>query len=403
MQGDGNLCIYRGSGPPNRTGSSWCNMVTGPIGDYFLMMQSDGNLVVYRGTGPADNKGYLWGTQKTGPGGKFFLKLYDDGNLAVHQGTPENLQVTIWQTGKNAPGTPVASGAIVTLTNAVSGRQLSAHPPESLIASENSDGWEQWTFTPSVLTSFHGTRLIVENGKAFHTAYFSPTDPTVNVFAVPTTPFGMRQGDRVLVSSGGSSYVVDTGAAISVSTSQSPNAFWIIRIVGAPALGRQADKEAICGGTTVPVRSVYGTYLKFAENGRVFQGTFAGGSATPTIGPKDTITCFNEPLRFGDSVLIKWQTVDKNGTKGGAYMKPWTMMANGTWTLNWKFLDTANSRYTILPVAPYTNGARVPRNVKLLLKNEGVGMYLSAQSNQSDVYLLPQTGEQEKWEFVRQP
>ncbi len=108
MQGDGNLCIYPGSGPPNRTGSSWCNMVTGPIGDYFLMMQTDGNLVVYRGTGPADNKGYLWGTQKTDPGGKFFLKLYDDGNLAVHQGTPENLQVTIWQTGKNAPGTPVA-------------------------------------------------------------------------------------------------------------------------------------------------------------------------------------------------------------------------------------------------------------------------------------------------------
>jgi len=30
------------------------------IGKYFLALQDDGNLAVYKGTGPSDNKGIIW-------------------------------------------------------------------------------------------------------------------------------------------------------------------------------------------------------------------------------------------------------------------------------------------------------------------------------------------------------
>ena len=34
--------------------------------NYFLILQDDGNMCVYRGTGPSDNQGYIWGTQTNG-------------------------------------------------------------------------------------------------------------------------------------------------------------------------------------------------------------------------------------------------------------------------------------------------------------------------------------------------
>ena len=60
VQGDGNFCVYRGTGPGDNKGAITCSNSAGFKGDYFLIMQGDGNLVVYRGTGPGDNKGFVW-------------------------------------------------------------------------------------------------------------------------------------------------------------------------------------------------------------------------------------------------------------------------------------------------------------------------------------------------------
>jgi len=35
MQGDGNLCVYKGSGPGDTIGYLWCNMVTAPGGAFY--------------------------------------------------------------------------------------------------------------------------------------------------------------------------------------------------------------------------------------------------------------------------------------------------------------------------------------------------------------------------------
>ncbi len=99
QQSDGNLCVYRGSGPGDNKGYLWGTQKTAPGGKFFAIQQSDGNLCVYKGSGPGDNQGYLWGTQKTAQGGKFFAILQGDGNLCVYKGTgPADNQGYLWGT-----------------------------------------------------------------------------------------------------------------------------------------------------------------------------------------------------------------------------------------------------------------------------------------------------------------
>lgn len=40
--------------------NSW---LLSPNGQYYLIMQSDGNLVLYKGSGPNDNQGVVWNTR----------------------------------------------------------------------------------------------------------------------------------------------------------------------------------------------------------------------------------------------------------------------------------------------------------------------------------------------------
>lgn len=63
MQGDGNFCWYKGTGPADNHGVIWSASSEQDDGDYFLMMETSGDLMVYRGTGPSDPKATpIWHT-----------------------------------------------------------------------------------------------------------------------------------------------------------------------------------------------------------------------------------------------------------------------------------------------------------------------------------------------------
>lgn len=61
-----NNCFQNSS---NETvGSSWSNAVysTDSMSSYFLILQDDGNMCIYKGTGPDDNQGLIWGSGTNG-------------------------------------------------------------------------------------------------------------------------------------------------------------------------------------------------------------------------------------------------------------------------------------------------------------------------------------------------
>ena len=102
MQGDGNLCVYKGSGPTDSIGNLWCNMVTAPGGAFYATQQGDGNFCVYKGT-PQASKGYHWCNMKTGAGGQFFTVMQGDGNLCSYRGTgPGDNKGYQWCSGATA-------------------------------------------------------------------------------------------------------------------------------------------------------------------------------------------------------------------------------------------------------------------------------------------------------------
>ena len=51
------------------SGGGWSNAIYNaltPTSKYFLILQNDGNMCIYRGTGPDDNQGTIWSTMTTG-------------------------------------------------------------------------------------------------------------------------------------------------------------------------------------------------------------------------------------------------------------------------------------------------------------------------------------------------
>jgi len=53
------------------SGGGWSNAVyntNSPDSIYYLMVQDDGNVVIYRGSGPSDNQGAIWGSSTNGKG-----------------------------------------------------------------------------------------------------------------------------------------------------------------------------------------------------------------------------------------------------------------------------------------------------------------------------------------------
>jgi hypothetical protein len=101
QQTDGNLVVYRGSGPDRNRGGLWGSNRAPGEGHYFAVMQADGNLSTYRGTSPADNQGWVWSACSTAqPDGPYFVVLNDDGTLCIHRGdSPAPNQPQIWCSG----------------------------------------------------------------------------------------------------------------------------------------------------------------------------------------------------------------------------------------------------------------------------------------------------------------
>jgi len=117
MQSDGNLVVYKGSGPSDNKGALW-NSKTGGKGESFAIMQSDGNFVVYKGSGPSDNKGALWNS-KTGGKGESFAIMQDDGNFVVYKGSgPSDNKGALWnsKTGGNTPPPTSVTPSLVQLS-----------------------------------------------------------------------------------------------------------------------------------------------------------------------------------------------------------------------------------------------------------------------------------------------
>jgi len=89
QQGDGNFCVYRGSGPDDNKGYLWCHMKHGSNGQYYAVQQGDGNFCTYRGTGPGDNKGGMWCHMGRGvpKAGQYVFAMQNDGNVCTYPGT----------------------------------------------------------------------------------------------------------------------------------------------------------------------------------------------------------------------------------------------------------------------------------------------------------------------------
>lgn len=86
MQGDGNVCLYQGSGPSEPHGGPiWASGSNGADGDYFLSLESNGNLVAYSGT-PGSSTGTVWSSGTPGDTGSYYLIV-------------QNYQVQIWANG----------------------------------------------------------------------------------------------------------------------------------------------------------------------------------------------------------------------------------------------------------------------------------------------------------------
>jgi hypothetical protein len=94
MQDDGNLAVYRGSGPGERKDFVWGSVQAGRYaakpGSYFAVMQDDGNLAMYQGSGPADRRDFVWGSVQDGGYAprrdSYFAVMQDDGNFVVYRG-----------------------------------------------------------------------------------------------------------------------------------------------------------------------------------------------------------------------------------------------------------------------------------------------------------------------------
>ena len=117
MQSDGNMVVYKGSGPSDNKGALWSSGTSGK-GESFAIMQSDGNFVVYKGSGPSDNKGFTWNSKTSGKGESFAI-MQDDGNFVVYKGSgPSDNKGALWnsKTGGNTPPPTSVTPSLVQLS-----------------------------------------------------------------------------------------------------------------------------------------------------------------------------------------------------------------------------------------------------------------------------------------------
>jgi hypothetical protein len=97
-QSDGNLVLYKGSGPTDSHGVSWAsNTQTDFKRGCFLIVQDDGNLVLYNGTGPSDQHGVIWASNtRVAPGTRVNSILEDNGRFAIYREESGGKQVLLF-------------------------------------------------------------------------------------------------------------------------------------------------------------------------------------------------------------------------------------------------------------------------------------------------------------------
>ena len=117
MQSDGNLVVYKGSGPSDNKGVLWSSGTSGK-GESFAIMQSDGNFVVYKGSAPAPPQMPTWNSKTSGKGESFAI-MQDDGNFVVYKGSgPSDNKGALWnsKTGGNTPPPTSVTPSLVQLS-----------------------------------------------------------------------------------------------------------------------------------------------------------------------------------------------------------------------------------------------------------------------------------------------
>ena len=117
MQSDGNLVVYKGSGPSDNKGALWSSGTSGK-GESFAIMQSDGNFVVYKGSAPAPPQMPTWNSKTSGKGESFAI-MQDDGNFVVYKGSgPSDNKGALWnsKTGGNTPPPTSVTPSLVQLS-----------------------------------------------------------------------------------------------------------------------------------------------------------------------------------------------------------------------------------------------------------------------------------------------
>ncbi|OYT90933.1 MAG: hypothetical protein CFE43_15675 [Burkholderiales bacterium PBB3] len=72
MQGDGRLCVYKGTSPSKNLGVLYCVMPQAAVNNYFMRLQTDGNLVVNQGTSLFDAGYYVFDFITKKPGSPSF-------------------------------------------------------------------------------------------------------------------------------------------------------------------------------------------------------------------------------------------------------------------------------------------------------------------------------------------
>lgn len=93
----------QGLGPPTNIMQSgdyllFADFPTSP--GSFLVLQYDGNLCLYKGSGPADNEKTLWcATDKPQGTGTYTLWLMDTSELIITAGTWQNPGAQVWSSG----------------------------------------------------------------------------------------------------------------------------------------------------------------------------------------------------------------------------------------------------------------------------------------------------------------
>lgn len=68
-------------------------------GSMFMIQQGDGNLCIYKGSGPSDNKGFVWcsgAAERAAPEDKHFRTTYEASKLSTFVEPPRSARKLLW-------------------------------------------------------------------------------------------------------------------------------------------------------------------------------------------------------------------------------------------------------------------------------------------------------------------